>query len=40
MIGRLSVGQYLAMPEQLSPHELVWGFVREPPAPAAGACFP
>ena len=36
MIGRLGVSHYLALPEQLSPHELVWGIVREPPAPCFG----
>lgn len=30
---RISVEEYLGLPEQTSPQELVWGIVREPPAP-------
>jgi Uma2 family endonuclease len=30
---RITVEEYLALPEQQSPQELVWGVVREPPAP-------
>ncbi len=36
MTGRMSVDEYLAGPEQLNPMELVWGVVREPPAPRWG----
>jgi Uma2 family endonuclease len=32
----LTTAEYLALPEQLSPQELVWGVVREPPAPLYG----
>jgi Uma2 family endonuclease len=36
MTKRVSVDDYLALAEQLRPHELVWGVVREPPAPKYG----
>ncbi len=33
MRGRMSVAEYLTQPETTQPMELVWGAVREPPAP-------
>jgi Uma2 family endonuclease len=36
LAGRISAADYLALPEQLLPQELVWGVVREPPAPRYG----
>ena len=36
MTKRVSVGDYLELPEQVRPQELVWGVVREPPAPKYG----
>jgi len=36
MRGRLSVATYLELPESTTPTELVWGVMREPPAPRYG----
>lgn len=36
MIARRSTSDYLSGPEELRRQELVWGFVREPPAPRYG----
>lgn len=35
-MAKLSVDEYFRMPESLRPMELVWGRVREPPAPRYG----
>jgi Uma2 family endonuclease len=36
MNKRFTVAEYLRLPEQMAPQELVWGMVREPPAPKYG----
>lgn len=36
MRARMSVAEYLTQPETTQPMELVWGAVREPPAPVYG----
>jgi Uma2 family endonuclease len=35
-MAKLSVGEYFSLPESLRPMELVYGYVREPPAPRYG----
>ena len=36
MLRRWSTVEYLEQPEQMTPQELVWGVLREPPAPLYG----